>query len=115
MKLVELLNGRPVLESLAKQKLPAVTAYRIARNIKKVNTVLDAFDSTRKGIFDKYSEPGEDGVMAIPEAKKEDASREFQALLDEDEELDIIRLPIEAFPELTPMELLSIEWMIEEK
>jgi hypothetical protein len=90
MKLIDLLNAKPALTSLATTKLPAKVAYRIGKSINKIDSELRTFEDTRinflneLGILNKetnqYEFVGDNAAefqKAIAEVQAEDVTLEL--------------------------------------
>lgn len=70
MKIVDLLNAQPVMQSLLERKMPAKLAYAIAKNFRLISTELDDYNKTRLKLLsdnwqldsgtDKYDIPDEE-------------------------------------------------------
>lgn len=103
MKTSEILDLLPALESLDSYTVltaqgepvmtpflfPSKLRFNLARNIRTANKVKHDLEKARQGIFKKYA--GEDGKM--PDDKKEEATREYAALLSAENDARILSLP----------------------
>lgn len=115
LKLAEILSSEKALLNLANEKFPAKTAYRIQKNIR----ILDAERSAiRKTLIDivvnKYG--GKQiggGVYEAAEDKRPECQAELNELLESTTEMDIMTIPLDAIETITPLDILSIEWMFD--
>lgn len=91
----DLLIARPVIERLFKEKMPVQSALKIARIVRELNKEFETIQQNAK-----------------PEATKE----EIDELLNTEIELSIqtIRAEDLASVAISPEELLSINWLMEE-
>ncbi|MGL6120386.1 MAG: hypothetical protein ACRC0V_07750 [Fusobacteriaceae bacterium] len=111
MKLVEILNANVVLGKLAEKELKFGLSRKIAKNVKAISEEVTAFEEERGKIAQKYSgETQEDFNQA-------EFAREINELLvTEVEGLNLINFyeaELEEI-ELTPKDILSIEFLIKE-
>lgn len=116
IKLYEILNSIDILQQLRNQKFSIKVSYKIQRNLKQIQNEIDEINKIKKELIDKYSEDLEDKKKFIPENKIEKINKELQDLLEEEIELDILKINIDEFIlDISPNELSKIEWMIEFK
>ena len=111
MKIKDILNSRNVLIKLNNTAgMSSVVAYRVGKNIKLLDDELKPYDKDRKAIIDEATRQYD-----IPEDKLQEALQEIEKLQDEDINIDIRKVTVEDInkAELTPRELMSIEFMLE--
>lgn len=117
-----LLNSISKLRVLSQKQLPVKVSYAIAKNISKIEKELTIYEIERQKLIDKYAEKDNEGkVVADNNGKikfkdKEGWEKDIKELLDIENEIDIHKFKIEELEgyNMTPAELMSIEYMIEE-
>ena len=126
MKLTNLtiLNGMASLSTLSQEKLPISISYQISKNISKLNNELKIYNEERQKLINKYGKKDENDKLIIgdkneitfKEECKIDWNRDFSELLSIENEIDIAKISIDSLEgiELSPNEIMSIEFMIEE-
>jgi hypothetical protein len=119
-KIVEDVN---TLSILAQKKLPVKAGFAIAKNLNKIEGILNAYNKERQKLIDRYCEKDEDGKAkvennsyAIKEESKDDFNKESEELLDIENEIEIHKFKLETLDntEISIVELQAIEYMIEE-
>lgn len=125
LTLGDLLNAKDALNKLAETKgLKASTAFVIARNIREINPQYEEYDKTYKDILNKYAvkdDKGEiliidDNQIKLIEGKSEDYFVELSELLNVEVEMPISPVALDELDgaELSPMDMLNIDFMIKE-
>ena len=119
---MKLTNGKiysaaGVLQKLSTTKLPIKVAYTLKRNIDRLNKPFKLINEQRVELVKKYGEPMKDKpeeFIVSPE-KREEFFKEFNELMDFEEEVDIRKLTIDELGdvEITPEELSIIEFMLD--
>lgn len=129
MKIINILNSKNVLTELANCKaLSATAAYRIAKNIKLANTEIEIYEEQRMKLLEKYADKDEDGN---PVSTEHDGMKEYQmsdenkkrlyvdinALLREDSDVEFKKIKLDQLDgaNLSPIDLMNIEYMIDEE
>lgn len=109
-----------------KQGLSRKMSYAIAKNTKKIENELEIYNCERQKLLDKYCVKDEEGKNKIDENNQlkiadehiESWSRDLEELLNIEVEIDIHKFHIDDFYnsncDLTPAEILAIDYMIEE-
>jgi hypothetical protein len=114
MKLVieQIINSKDVLKNLGSQKMNASIAFKIQRNIRKLNPEIENFQTVMKDIVEKYSDK-KDNYFEVRESERNEYQKELNELLKEEVEVDISQINIDDFSniQLTPFELMQIDWM----
>lgn len=125
MKIKDILNSRNVLIKLNNTAgMSSVVAYRVGKNIKLLDDELKSYDDARTKVLEEAANKDKDGKAIIdeatrqydiPEDKLQEALQEIEKLQDEDINIDIRKVTVEDInkAELTPRELMSIEFMLE--
>lgn len=119
----EILERVPTLAELRARKLPVKVSYAIAKNIDKVERELKIYNQEREKIIKEYCLRDANGSLKITDgnydidpARSKDFSKEINDLEAIEVELDVHKFNIsllESF-EMTPDELINIDFMIEE-
>lgn len=124
MIIKDILDGREVLAKLNNTKgMSSVTAYRIGKNIMKLEEELKPYNDARIKVLEEFSNKDENGEAIIdketrqydiPNDKFQDAIKEIEALQNEEINIDIKKVTIEDIDkaELSPRELMMIEFML---
>lgn len=115
LTLLELLNAKPMIESLSGRQLPARTSFRLARLIRTLNPELQAYTEARQKLLEKYGEPSEEdrNRYVIEEEQRPAFNGELDELLSTKVELAIEPMSIDALgdAQVTAFELLTVEWL----
>lgn len=110
------------LREISKKVLPIKASYAIAKNMKKIEDELEIYYKERDKLIDKYAEKDENGNVKIDETgfivirDKESWDREIKELLAIENDIKIHKFPIDVLEgyNMSPVELMLIEYMIEE-
>lgn len=121
-----IVNDATFLSNLANKQLPIRVSYAIAKNVSKIESELKVFNNERQKLLDKYCVKDEEGKNKIDENNQlriadehlEDWSKDLEELLDIEVEIDIYKFNISDLLnsncEMTPSELMLIDYMIED-
>jgi len=109
----------PVLRKLSSQELPARSAFRLTKLVRKANAEYKAVEEQRTILVKKYSTEDEDGAekLNVAEENLDDFYKELNELLDEDSEVKVgNKFSIEDFGNamLSVEECAAIEWLYDE-
>lgn len=119
-------NDANFLGTLYNKQLPIRVSYAIAKNISKIESELKVFNTERQKLLDKYCIKDEDGKNKIDENNQlkiadehlEAWNKDLEELLDIEVEIDIHKFNVNDLLnsncEMTPSELMIIDYMIEE-
>ena len=107
VKLSTLIDSVDVFKELVKCYFKASTAYKLARLTREIEKELDLFDLTRKNLAKQYGEydksgnliKDENGNYKIEESKKEEFIYDYNAVLNEEIELNAEPLTIQELDE----------------
>jgi hypothetical protein len=97
------------------QYLPVKINFFIQKNKVTLLKLAQEIEDARIKILTAYGESREDGSIFIPEEKIDAVNKELEDLLSIDQEVNIAKIDIEAFPEdinLTTGQMESILFMI---
>ena len=88
--LKEVYESAQALFSLTNVKMSGKTAYRVARNLRKVAPIFDDIERKRIALVKEYApEPDEKGNVSVPADKTEEFTAKFQEMLKSEVEVDI--------------------------
>lgn len=123
MKLIEIIESKDSLKKLYEtQGLPFRVALSLAKNINKVDEVLEVYEQKRRELVLKYAKKDENGnpienngnykIDDIPSFNKA-----YSELVSEEAELDIVKIKaedLESVSTLTPLDINRIMFLIDE-
>ena len=91
-------------------------AYRIRKIAGKIMAEFKSVEEARQELIKKYSEEQKDGSKKVPDDKKEAFKKDFDAILDIETELDVVKIPYECVDgiKISAYELSLIEEFIDE-
>lgn len=121
----QIVNDAAALGAISQKNLPIKVSYALAKNIGKIEGELQIYNKEKQKLIDKYSikdEEGkpliEDNNIRIAEEYIMDWNRDIKDLLDIESEIDIHKFHIDELVNsncnMSPMELMLIDYMIEE-
>lgn len=114
----KILNDAAALGQITQKQLPVKISYAIAKNIKKIESELNIYNTEKQKLIDKYSVADDEGNVKIAEENIEDWNKEITELLEIENEIDIHKFNvndlINSNCNFTPAELMIIDYMIEE-
>lgn len=121
----KILNDSAKLSEIAQKQLPVKASFAIAKNLAKLETELKTYNTEREKLIEKYSVKDEKGKTIIDENNQikiqeeylRDWNKDFQELLDIENEVDIHTFSIEALNgyNMSASELMLIGCMIIEE
>lgn len=122
MKLLDLINSKNTIDKLANEDMRAVVAYRIAKDIKIINSELVAFEDARKKLINKYAKKDEKGEPLVEDNNyllddESSFKSEYMELVNSEGEIEgLAKIKIEDLEnvKLTPLEMTQIEFLIDE-
>ena len=105
--------------------MSSVVAFRIGKNIKAIEGEVKVFDDVRTKLLEEFANKDENGKPIIdkdtnqydvPYDKLEALEKEIKKLQNEEVKVDIKKLSLDDVEkaDLSPRELMSIEYMLEE-
>ncbi|MBB6623836.1 DUF1617 family protein [Clostridium gasigenes] len=121
-----LLNDANGLSQLTQKSLPVKVSYAIAKNVAKIQSVLNIYNGEKQKLIDKYSVKDEEGKTLIAEdnqikIQKESLKewiKDIKELSEIENEIDIHKFNISALEngnyEMSAGEIMLIDYMIEE-
>lgn len=120
----EIIENINALRGLSQKQLPIKVSYFVAKNISKIENELKVYEKERQKLLDKYAEKDDNGNMVLEgnNIKIEDTdnwNKDIQELLDIEVDVKIHKLKrddlLNANIDITPNELISIDYMIDEE
>ncbi|OSB07978.1 hypothetical protein B2H97_16040 [Paraclostridium bifermentans] len=122
----KIVNDADFLGTLTNKQLPIKVSYAIAKNVSKIEKELEIYSKERQKLVDKYcikDEKGnnkidENNQLKIDDENLDDWNKSINELLDIEIEIDIHKFNINDLLnsnlDITPSELILIDYMIEE-
>lgn len=122
----KIVNDANFLGTLTNKQLPIKLSYAIAKNVSKIEKELELYNKEKQKLVDKYcikDEKGnnkidENNQLKIADENLDDWNKSINELLDIELEIDIHKFSKEDLfnsnCEMTPSELMIIDYMIEE-
>lgn len=126
MVIKDILNSMEALNKLNNAHgMSSVVAFRIGKNIKAIEGEVKVFDDVRTKLLEESANKDENGKPIIdkdtnqydvPADKLEDLEKEIKKLQNEEVKIDIKKLSLDDVEkaDLSPRELMSIEYMLED-
>tara|TARA_Y100001951_G_C11214745_1_gene225116 strand:- start:230 stop:595 length:366 start_codon:yes stop_codon:yes gene_type:complete len=119
VKLVQIVNSTDAMNKIATQPMKAAVSFKVAKNLKSLSEELAIFEQSRGDLIRKYGKEDDKGNVAIEPSTK--GMAEFQKELGELLNLEVdlngfkkIKLSNLSKCELTPQEMASLEFAIQE-
>ncbi|CEQ08613.1 Uncharacterised protein [[Clostridium] sordellii] len=119
-----IVNDANMISNIANKELPVKVSYALSKNISKIENELKIYNTERQKLLDKYCIKDENGKLKIDENNNLKISdeftevweKEFQELQNIEVEIDIHRFKLDELADykITPVELMAIDYMIEE-
>lgn len=110
IKLSQIMNSIEVLQDFGNKKFPSKTSFRIQRNLRTIDPEIKMFEQERMKLIEKYK----DEKNNISKESMETLNKELRELLEQELELDIMQLGIDELSfDISPNDLMRIEWMID--
>ncbi|MCU9808373.1 DUF1617 family protein [Paraclostridium sp. AKS46] len=122
----KIVNDANFLGTLTNKQLPIKVSYTIAKNVSKIEKELEIYSKEKQKLVDKYCIKDENGNNKIDENNQlkiadenlDDWNKSINELLDIEIEIDIHKFNINDLLnsnlDMTPSELMLIDYMIEE-
>ena len=122
----KILNDTNSLAAISQKQLPIKVSYAIAKNIKKLESELKIYNKEREKLIDKYCIKDDEGKNVIDENNNlkiadehlEAWNKEINELMDIEVDIDIHKFNLDSLMcgnyDMTPAELMIIDYMIEE-
>lgn len=122
----KIVNDANFLGTLTNKQLPIKVSYAIAKNVSKIEKELEIYNKEKQKLVDKYCIKDEKGNNKIDENNQlkidnenlDDWNKSINELLDIEIEIDIHKFNINDLLnsnlDMTPSELMLIDYMIEE-
>jgi len=112
MKLIDVVNAQPAIQTLAATKLPVKASFRVAKALKLIATDLMVYEEHRVKLLEEHGKKSEDGSkyeFETPE-KQQAFSAAFQELQQEEVALTIELLSVDDLGDcsLAPSDLFPL-------
>lgn len=113
------------LTVLAQRKLPIKAGFAIAKNLNKIESILNIYNKERQKIVDEYCEKDEEGKLKInkdnsyiiKEGLRDEFNTKSEELLDIENKVEIHKFDLSILDgvEISVAELQAVEYMITEE
>ena len=119
VKLVQIVNSTEAMNKVATQPMKAAVSVKVAKNLKTLSEELSIFEQSRGDLIRKYGKEDDEGNVANEPNTKEmvEFQKEVGELLNLEVDLNgfkKIKLSNLSKCELTPQEMASLEFAIQE-
>lgn len=112
-KMYEIKNMKEPLIKLIEKEIPVSVAFRITKLVKVIDDYLTEIEQFRVKLINQYGVKNEEkNLIEVPGHKMKDFSKEMNALLNEDVEIDFTPIDINSFGDdlkLTTRDLMILE------
>jgi hypothetical protein len=114
VKLFNLLDSKNIIEKLGLMTFnDGVTSYRLYKNIKIIGAELEDIEKARLELVKRYGTPKENGDIEVLDDKKDAYFKEFNIVLEQEVEINILPINPEKLSGISAFDLLLVEWMFE--
>lgn len=113
------------LTVLAQRKLPVKAGFAIAKNLNKIESILNIYNKERQKIVDEYCEKDEEGKLKInkdnsyiiKDGLRDEFNTKLEELLDIENKVEIHKFDLSILDgvEISVAELQAVEYMITEE
>lgn len=112
----KIINTKDALAKMLNTSLPIKQAYHIKKTAESIKRQILFIEGQRVDLVKKYGEKDGDNYKIVDTKKETAFFKEYNAILDINEEIDVRELSIDELEqvELTPNEFETIEFMIKE-
>jgi len=123
MQLSQIAGAMPTIQKLLDSSLKVNIAFRIAKFAKDIEPHMESYEKLRGELLEKYgtkdgseSEGGQERYI-FKNGQAEKFSAELTKLLDEEIDLKVKKIKINDLKgaELTPRDILALDWALSEK
>lgn len=111
LSMSQILEAWDALGRLGSEKFPVAVAFKIQRNMNRIERERTPFLKSRDAlIIEKYAVGDE---KKVADGREEEFREELRGLLEVEVEVDIVKLQPSDVKEITPIDLLALEWMFD--
>lgn len=120
----KILNYAMTIGAISNKELPIKVSYALAKNISKIEKELEIYNKEREKLIEKYSVKDKNNQTVIDENNQiqiqdeclEDWNKDIKELQNIEVKIDIHKFKLEELNgyNMTPAELMAIDYMIEE-
>ena len=119
IKLKQIIDSETGLAIITNLKFKATELFKVTKFVEACDQEIKSFNSVREEKIKEFGEQKEvDGkqVFEVPKDNQEQFFTEMEDLLNQDIELDVPEISLDAFGdiEMSPREFLSLKWLIKE-
>jgi len=95
IKLGKLQEAKGIFDKIFNEPMDIKLSYRLGKIARKINSELADIDKERIKLVEKYADPVEEGKPKQVKTNVREFIKDFTALLDTEEELDIQLIPLD--------------------
>ena len=108
MKVVDIINIKPLVEKLAEKEMDVESAIAVAKTLRQISIIANAFEQKRLALVKEFGEVKEDGsIEVIDEEKKVLFQKTLEQDLVVDKEIEKMNAGLLGFS-VTPLEVINI-------
>jgi len=122
MQLGEVVTAMPAIQKLMDATLSANVAFRIAKFAKEVEPHVTSYEKVRQGLLEKFGTKGDEETngqiqYSFVDGTSEKFMKELTSLLEEKVDLKFKKMKVSDLEgaELTPRDMMSLEWALTDK
>lgn len=116
-------STKALKELMENPEIPIKTSFKLIKNVKKIDLILESCNEANKKLLEKYGEKNEDGTLKIdkdnnakiPMEHMGDYLKERTELLNTENDIDIDTITVEelSIERIKPAILMAIDYMID--
>jgi hypothetical protein len=117
IKLIQIYDMEEPLKKVMKQDVPIKIAYKLAKNIKKINDEYMIIVNQKNNLIKKYGKESE-GVISVLQENINKYTEEFSEYLNTEIELDIDKINISELGnsiKISTMDIIALDLILEEE
>ena len=118
VKMIDIYNSVSSFNSLLEMKMPVKTSAKILSLVQEVNNHLKDAEKIRTDLVEKYGKKNKEGVLIVPDSKKQEFINELNSLmLEKDVEIVSELLSYSDFEtdfSISPSQLSLIKYLIKD-
>jgi len=115
LKLEEIINASPALQTLSNTKLPVLVSFKLSMLLKELNPVYQSYNESRTKLLEKYGKLNKEKTnYDFYGNKREEYAEKHKELLQADIKLDIPDIKISELDDIKiePIFLEQLNWLL---
>jgi hypothetical protein len=115
LKLEEIINASPALQTLSNTKLPVLVSFKLSMLLKELNPVYQSYNESRTKLLEKYGKLNKEKTnYDFDGNKREEYAEKHKELLQADIKLDIPDIKISELDDIKiePIFLEQLNWLL---